>query len=435
MKRLGLIYILVAFIFVWSGCSKGIVTDSSALPVEDDATEITIEVYDITDFYANAALKFEEETGIKVNFINNHSYTSSSATRVATRVATRERIQAELMAGKGVDIYANIYLNFVGIGENNNLCNLADWMESDPYFTDDKYYMNILESGFDEGNVYSFPLFMVFSALGSTVEVPELDGQSLDWEEFFTLTKDIKRSGVLYGITDYILFRQRFKDRYDSFIDEENKTQNLNSPEMIAFLKQCKEWSSENLCIPYSTENFSQMFENAFFIEYGGNDMYVLTNFRFDNPFLEDEPYLYDIPSDSIEKDKVNRISPRYSICINAASQYKGTAWKFIKFLLREDIQVTGLCTPVNRTAAEEHTSKSLNETVEFFGLDIDPNQVIKESEAILNAADGVSNNIYSNDIEGIVVKEAKRYFINEISADEAARNMAATMDLYFKEQ
>lgn len=135
--------------------------------------------------------------------------------------------------------------------------------------------------------------------LGSTIEVPELDGKSLNREVFFDFDKGIKRSGVLYGITDYMLFARRFLDRYDSFINEENKTQNLISPEMMELLEQCKEWSAEGFCIPYASENSAEIYKNAFFKETGRTNMDLLTNFRFDNPYTDDEPYFYDIPSDS----------------------------------------------------------------------------------------------------------------------------------------
>ena len=430
MKRFMFLYVLIPCMF-FSGCSTGkIQTEGDALPKEDNASEITIEVRDYdTNFYVNAAKKFEEETGVKVNVINNFKVGQSSD----ELYSNSERIQAELMAGKGTDIYANTYIDYVSIGESKHLCNIANWIANEPSFSDDAYYMNILNSGFNEGDVYSVPLFMNFKALGSSIEVPELNGQSLNWEEFFELTKGIKRNGVLYGMSDYEIFKQRFKDRYAPFIDEENKMQNLDSLEMVELLEQCKKWSMDGICIPFNSENYAEMAKNAFFKLRGG-DIELLTNFRFDNPYLEDEPYYYDIPSDSEKNDKSNKILTIDFICINAASPYKETAWNFVKFLLSEDIQSTGSSTPVNRKAAENYINKSLNEIISYFGLDADANNLIEESETILDAVDNISNNT-PGDIEKIVLKEAKRFFRNEISSEAAAKNMAAGVKLYFKEQ
>ena len=431
MKRFKLLSILMVCIFVMSGCSSGSnYANDKELPKEDHAKEITIEVRDATSFYMNAANKFEEETGVKVNVINDYKEQSYNI-----EPATIERIQAELMAGKGVDLYANTSLDYVKIGKNKHLCNLANWIAEEPGFSDNAYYMNILKSGFAEGDMYSVPLFMNFTSLCSTIEVPELKGKSLSWEGFFALTKGIKRNGILYGISDQLLFIRRFNDTYKHFINVKNKTQYLDSPDMIKLLEQCKEWSREGLCVPSDAENFTELYGKSFFKDNYGRDMDRLVNFRFDDPNLDDEPYFYDMPSDSEKNDKSNMICPIDLICINAASPYKGTAWKFVKFLLREDVQATGVCTPVNRKAATKHVKKSLDKTISYYKLKVDENKIIKESEAILNDVNQNSMNIYPSDIEKIVIEEAKRFFENEITAEAAAKNMADRVALYFKEQ
>ena len=419
MKRLKLISVLIACIIILSGCgAETAQTEDTALPQEDNATEITIEVGENSlSFYKNAARKFEAETGVKVNVI--------SASNDDT---ARTRIQAELMAGKGADIYASIYLDFIGIGQNGHLCNLANWIALDPYFSDDEFYMNLLQSRFDEGDCYSLLLFMMIRTLGSTIEVPELNGKSLNWEEFFETTKGIERSGVLYGIMDYDVFFYRFRERYKSFIDEENRTQSLNSPEMIQLLEQCKEWGAEGLCIPFAAENFTELSANAFFRGSGGG-IDMLTNISVDSPFFE-KTYFYDIPSDSGKNDRANKIMTTDFVCINAASPCKGTAWELVKFLFSEDIQASNILVPVNRKAAAE----ILSELIENNKLDIDSDQAIKETDAILDAIDDLPD-IYPNDIVQIVLKQAERFFSNEISAEEAAKNMADGVALYFKEQ
>ena len=429
MKRFRLIPILIAFIVFLSSCgAQRATTSTEPLPSDDGAKEITVELWDNSSFYEDTAKKFEKETGIKVNVMNIYNDSESLQDDMS---AGLERIQGELMAGKGADVYVDIPINYVEIGKSQHLCNLANWITADPDFTDNAYFMNIIESGFDDGNLYAVPLNMMFNGLGSNIEVPELDGKSLDWEEFFELTKDIKRSGVLYGISDDRLFMQRFTDRYTSFIDEEHKSHNLDSPKIVELLEQCKQWSAEGLCIPYDKETI-EAYDDAFFQEFSGNEICFLTNFRFD-PSLN-IPFYYDIPSDSGINDKSNKIWPINYICINAARQYQGTAWKFLKFLLREDIQATGYYTPVNRKAAEAHISQSLNEIKSFYGVDIDTDQMSGEYITILDAIDKVPF-LFMNNIEQIIYQEAKRYFNNEVSAEEAAKNMASAVDLYFKEQ
>ena len=432
MKRFKLLSILMVCIFVMSGCSSGSNhANDKELPKEDHAKEITIEVQDYnTNFYVNAAKKFEEETGVKVNVINDYKGQS-----VEDLYAITERIQAELMAGKGADLYANANLDYAGIGKNKHLCNLANWIDDEPSISNDIYYMNILKSGFNEGDVYSIPLFMDFVALWSTIEVPGLEGKSFDWEGFMEFSKGIKRNGVLYAITDQMLFDRRFLEKYNQYIDEKNKIQNLNSSDMVKLLEQCKEWSKEGVCIPCEAENFAELANKAIFIDGGGSDMDRLVNFRFNNPNLKNQNYYYDIPSDSGKDDKSNKVLPSDIICINAASPYKGTAWKFVKFLLREDIQATGFFTPVNRNAADKHVKKYLDDIKSYYKLKFDANRIIKESKAILDSIDEGADNANKTEIESIILKESKRFFTNEITAEAAAKNMEDRVKLYFKEQ
>ena len=431
----------MACIVLLSGCSAAsTVPDTPTLPEEDDATEITIEVFDVTDFYMNAALRFEGQTGIKVNVINHYSAEQAIDDQ---DYAYENRIPGELMAGRGADIYANVFIDFTAIGDQGYLCNLADWIAADPDFSDEKYYMNIIKTGFDGGDVYSFPLFMMFLGFGSDVEVPELDDKNLNWEEFFELTKNINRNGVLISLTDYQIFIRRFRDRFDSFIDKENKTENLNTPELVHLLKQSKEWSEQGLCIPYSADNDTSMFYNAFIKEYGSG-IEVLANIRFPGSTFYSSAgdtisggstYWYDIPSDSGKYDKSNKLLTRDHICVNAASPYKGTAWKFIKFLLQKDIQLNSYSTPVNREAAAIDISRNLNSSISSVAQNNDAEQAIKETELILDAIEDSPNRYRRTGIENILLKEAKRYFSNEISAEAAVENMSDAVKLYFKEQ
>ena len=432
MRKSRLLSILVASIVFLSGCGAQSAAISAApLPSDDGATEITIEVDDVVNFYANAAMKFETMTGVKVNVINHYSPTTPIDDQ---DYAYLDRIPGELMAGNGADIYANINIDTAAIGRKGYLCNLADWIAEDSDFSDDKYYMNIWRAGFNGGDKYSLPVFMMFLAFGSDVEIPELDGKDLNWEEFFELTKGINRNGVLVGLTDSEIFIRRFNDRYSSFIDEENKTETLNSPELIHLLEQSKTWSEQGLCVPNNADNFEDIFNNAFIKEYG-SDIQVLTNVRFADGPSSLSPYWYDIPSDSGKNDKANKLLTRDHICINAASPNKGTAWKFIKFLLSKDIQLIGYSTPMNREAAAGYIKNMMESSIGETTQNKEADKVITEAETILDNLSDVPNRYRLTGIEKILLKEAKSYFNNEISAEEAAKNMSESVKLYMKEQ
>lgn len=440
MKISKLLSVIIACIVLLSGCSAGTVAPGPLpLPSDDGAAEITIEVDDTADFYGNAARRFEELTGVKVNVINHYS---AEQTIDDKDYAYLDRIPGELMAGKGADIYTDINLDFTKIGRQGYLCNLAEWIAADPDFSDKTYYMNILESGFDKGDVYSFPLTMTFQALETDVEIPELDGKNLNWEECIELIKGINRNGVLFGLTDQQIFMRRFKERYESFVDNENKTQNLNTPELIQLLEQSKTWSKQGLCISYNEDNNASVFLNSYIKVIGGG-IDLLTNSAMANTteatvingemvYSTGGNYFYDIPSDSGISDKSNKVLESDCICVNASSPHKGTAWKFVKFLLSENIQATSYLFPINRKAAAVHIRKTFN--LEFSDKSNNADEVIKEAETLLDAINEIPNRT-KTDLEKIISNEAVRYFTNEISAEAAAKNMADAVALYLKEQ
>lgn len=433
MKNFKILLILIVCIVMLSGCSAGTVSKGNEpLPSDNGAKDLTIEVDSTGSFYQDAAKKFEKATGVKVNVINHYNPTQNVDDQ---DYAYMDRIPGELMAGKGADIYADIYLDFTAMGKQGHLCNLKDWIAQDPDFTDAKYYMNIWIAGFNTGDLYSFPLSLVFTALGSEVEIPELEGKNLTWEEFFDTTKGINRNGVLIGLSDLQIFRSRFEDRYAEFIDEANKTDHLNTPEMVKLLKQCKEWSGQGLCIPNNADNFEDVFKNAFIIEYGSG-INVLTNIRAKDSMSGDNPYWYDIPTDSGKNDKANKLLPADYICINAASHGKGTAWKFIKFLLSKDIQATNYSTPINREAAKDYITNFMTTCVGYSKDSKDAELAIQQTQAILDAIKEIPGEHNQKGIEkDVIAREAKRFFNNETSAEDTAKNMADAAKLYMKEQ
>ena len=431
MAKGKLIAVLIASIVLISGCGTQNAATSAELPSDDGAKEITIEVYDIINFYENAARKFEEQTGIKINVINDYSAAKDIHHQDYTQ---NDRISGELMAGKGADIYANINLDYSTIGGQGYLCNLEDWIAADPDFSNEKYYMNIWKAGFDGGDKYSVPLFMMFLALGSDIEIPELEGKNLNWEEFFEATKGINRNGALIAMFDSDIFLQIFNERYSRCIDEGNKTGILNTTDLAKLLKQCKEWSEQGLCVPISAENSNDIFNNAF-IQVYCSGIEVLANVRFTDNSSGLSPYWYDIPTDSGIYDKANKLIPTNYICINAASPHKGTAWKFIKFLLSKEMQLTNISTPVNREAAADYIKNSLTSSMAGSAQEGKAEQVIKEAAAILDALRDTPNKYRLTRIEQILSKEYARYFNSEISAEEAASNMTEAVKLYIKEQ
>jgi len=449
------LFIVLGVLILFCGCSAGAVTeeaaelaatdekpskadvDESGEPAEPadaaqegEAIEITVELCDAyPDFFENAAKKFEEQTGVKVNIIFE---------MYSDPFANADRIQAELMAGKGADMFAGYKLDAVALGEQKRLCDLQQWISQDSGFNDDTYVMNVVEAPMYEGKLYMLPIFFGCSSLSASIETPELEGQqNLSWAQFFETAKDVKRNGVLYGLSDYDIFMSRFRDSAASFVDTKAKKQTLNTDEMIRLLEQCKQWGEDGLCIPYEKANDYEMYENAYFRSgAGGAGILSLLNISYDALYEgEENAYIYDQPSDNTQINKANKIYPDFYVCINEASEHKEIVWQFIELLLSEEIQATGLTEiPVNRAALEKDIDSELVFAMESYKLELDPEETKREIFDTFDTMGKISSGISTPTLT-IVIEEARRYYAGEVSAEDAAQSMADKVELYFKEQ
>ena len=423
--------LLFILILLFSGCGTKTVNteDAAILPPEDDAKEITVEVIDYRHFYREAAKKFEEKTGVKVNVIDHYDQDFGTI---------KTKIEAELMAGKGADIYGmiNLYPLYPNVlGSQNLLCDMAGWIAQDPDFNEDAYYMGILESTKSEGKMYGITLNYAVSILTSSAAIPELEGQkNLTWEQFFDKTKDVKRTGALIVMSDMDIFHRRFLERKSDFVNEKNKTQKLDSPEMIKLLEQCKEWGEQGFC--WKTNS---MENNALitYVTHGAKDG-LLPLVSLGSSLPVNDKYYYAYPSDCEGKNAGCHISSFY-VNINAASKAKGTAWKFVKFLLSEEMQSYFLefdDFAVNRNVMEKEIEQRLTNTeqsegIADFGISLDEaKKYLNEVFDSMNLVEG-SYPAYDE----IIRMEAIPFFLEAITAEEAAENMANKVELYLKEQ
>ena len=412
--------ILFAIFLLLSGCGTKTVNteDAATLPQEDGAKEITVQVRDVYfPVYEKAGKKFEEQTGVKVNLIKDSELDID---------IVKTRITAELMAGKGADVYCSQPVNMTPLGYNGLICDVAGWIEQDPGINKDAYYTGIMSSVMSEGKLYEITLNFMPNCILSTQKIAELEGQkNMTWEQFIDKSKDIKRKGALIAMYDTEIFQARLYDIKTLYTDEKNKT--LDIPAMIALLKQCKEWGEQGLCFKFNDRNNHS--QDSLFFHGGSGSVLPIIGIQ-ENP----KYYMYPMPADANTNASGFKISFSNMVSINAASKAKGTAWKFVKFLLSEEIQKMFDMTSVNRNIMEQKIDNQIANIQKKIALD--SVQAKQDLIGALNTIDEASEGIFrSSPSYEIIFEEAKRYFSGEISAEEAAENMANKVELYFKEQ
>jgi len=131
---------------------------------------------------------------------------------------------------------------------------------------------------------------------------------------------------------------------------------------------------------------------------------------------------------------------------VNAGSAKAEIAQDFLRFLLSEeaqgkmasrDISLNGFMFPVNRAVfrslVESDLERIQTSVNTFDAVEMDIPGLIKEAEEIV---DQIAYIIYRKPYYQTIIREvAKEFFLDKISAEEAARQMSDKVGLYLKEQ
>jgi ABC-type glycerol-3-phosphate transport system substrate-binding protein len=254
---------------------------------------------------------------------------------------------------------------------------------------------------------------------------------------------------MVYQSTELKIFMDRFISRASYFIDVDGNTQNLYSGEMISLLEECRSWSDMGLCKGYGN-NLSM----AAPYSYGGYPVSVQPavalctlpeeyNHNLGNYYFAPMPFDGNavIAGGNERYPILQSHAPLYGV--NAGSPDAEAAGDFLRFLLSEDGQYTmsfrdgtgDFNLPLNRAVFRNLVESDLERIQASISntTDLDFPVLIKEAE---EAVDQIAYTIIPKPYYNTIIREvAKQYFLGEISAEEAARQMSDKVDLYLKEQ
>lgn len=321
-------------------------------------------------------------------------------------------ISTELMSGEGPDIIDTRYIPGSRYADNGFLCDLGKIIEKDPQFNSNDYYENIINSVKYKGGLYTMPIGFSISVLTGQYSLPASTGtDKLAWDAFFKSAGEaLKAQGIegptvmLCGQTE--LFSVLFRKNYGRFVDEESKECYFTSDEFIKTIKLVKEAADKKL-ITGSDKNIPK---NTF-------DLYMLRDevdaniaARYKSPEENSELYVYPIPV--LDGESGMDVDIYYEYGINSNSKSKGAAWKFIKYLLSEEMQTSPelFVFPVNKKAVAQ---KSLREKW------TDTKTVLTEEDPVfskVNVYKKINRQIYK-----IAEEETQKYFDGKRSAEETA--------------
>lgn len=397
--------------------------------------EITISCLYEYEFLSVAAKQFMEmypDVKITIN-----SYQGDSGAGSVENYLTY--LNTKIMTGDAEDILLTGFLPVTKYTEMGVFEDLSSYVASAPEFTDEDYFMNVLEAAReDDGSLYIIP----YESRLTTVEFSKalLDGQGdieneLRNSQSITLWRAIelakqmidetdKNNAYLTHMSEMMLMDYFVIGSLGQFIDVDGKQVNINTSEYIELL-----------------ESVNFFAENGYFdagIDYYNEEYYYAATTDFD---VQAAFYYLDGNSDSVYcmpiADSDGNVSNdvKHCLALNSASDNKALAWKFIRYLLSEEVQTlpSVIGAPVNRQGFEAWVER-------YYKLYSDGNvNSSVDKDTYHDVLEGWIDQINDCDtldsaIEWLIEEENLKYFNGQQTAEVTAQNLQRRLEQYFNE-
>ncbi|MEN6314140.1 MAG: extracellular solute-binding protein [Clostridiaceae bacterium] len=408
---------------------------------KDDNTRITVASSDANNRFLEIAVKKFNELypGIVVD-IKQYStmgevYKSETEDGGSIIISKNEdpggekyikTISTELMSGTGPDIINTFYIPCAKFADNGFLCDMEKFIEQDGEFDINNYYKNIFDAAKYKKGLYSMPLGFLTDMLAGKYSLPDgarTDNLTLD--SFFRLAGEtLGANGVggtyVLNTSERELFENLFIWYYKSFVSEESRDCDFTSSEFVRLLKQIKDAADKKLIFKSADmASWPKERENLYFLMRSNYDSNYLSYFL--NPRGGNN--VYAMPSLDGKSGIGADIWWEYGINSNSGS--KGAAWKFVKFLISEEMQALP----------------------EFYPFPVNKNamaaKIKRERSTEAGTALGVDNPIFSKlfvypeknlQILKIAVEETEKYFNGQRSAEDTANVIQGRVNMMIKE-
>ena len=358
-------------------------------------------------------------------------------------------LNTEIMSGKAPDIISVDPLPYRRYADKNLLTDLGSLMDSDRSFDQSRFYKGILDGVRYKGKLYAFPVkFTIDMLVGDSafLEDPSIsfDDSSWTWEDFKVISEMlIKKSGqpdiaALIGVSELELLNYIMGSSYDKFIDMEKKNAVFNNEfkDMLIF---CRELLDKKL-VNTDTANMTTG---------RGNTLFQKIQLTMPIDFLSSAQTefngngkLFSLPGS--ENAGVITFKSDAMLSIYNNSKNKTEAWKFIKFLLSDEIQSDmGLAGfSVNREAVRANATMAVQilkkGNIKIVGPEGEVNvkpateEDIEEMVKVLEKVNRYQS--ADREVQKIILEEAESFFSGLKSVDEVTELIQSRVNLYLKE-
>lgn len=250
------------------------------------------------------------------------------------------RTAIEIMSGKGADLIDLSHFSTYRYAGSGLLCNLYDFMDSDPNFNRADYYTNIFTAKEIDGALYTMPSSFTYDMMVVSRPLTEhlsLDYDALDYESMLSIYESVlsfkpePEPRVLPGIVKEYFWRYEFPAYYDA----NNGEAWFDSAEFLEYLEKTnaivtpydpvnKEWDKTRIAGDDSFMKFDYVFCD---LDVTAIDVY--------NLLADYSNISAPVPIVSSGGDAMFRaMQAEYGIPTSSAN--KELAWEFLKFCVEE---------------------------------------------------------------------------------------------------
>ena len=435
---------------------------AKAFEEEYPGTKVNVEA-----FAAMPEVKTQEENGKTMKLMTQGDDSQSKNDYI-------NKVNTELMSGKGADVLTLDVLPFYKYAENEQLENLQAYMDQDPDFNRDDYRSNIFDAISDEKGQYILPIGYSFNyfaydsslfddnAQAALLAVEQLSFEQiieLGKESFSTVNASASEPITMFGYTDGMrqmpsMFSELFSESYSNFVNIKDKKANFTDGMFVDLLNTIKEYGEVGYLkrsvggnSPMTPEMFEKNRQEKYFFK-KKDSMSLLNEFNKNSNIRIMSGNTGDDSNDKVCGIQTNdkRETPfsfTQAYGINTNSTNKQTAWAFIKFLTSEKVQestsLMGL--PININAFLEKTKLSITGALyspDNAGKELDESgkAIFDSYVASIERYTSLLNTFLMKDatIDNIVNTEVRNYFEGTKSAEEVAEILQNKVSLYLNE-
>lgn len=321
-----------------------------------------------------------------------------------------KKVNTEILTGKAADILALSGLPYQQYQDKNILLDLNGFIQKEPDFNDENYFMNIIKAYEVNGKQFVLPrsFYANYLRAKEDIGVPK---EGFNLRQFIEYCDALPQDkGVMEYASPENMFYTLFLENINYFLDTRNKQARLDSQDFIDLLDACKRLGARGMQPPRGEEYDADAWE--------AYNKYIQENTVFQNSSIYDyrnqalSGVIIPLPTVSGPSTNFNA----YELYgINRATQHKNECWEFLKFLFSEDyLKMT--------TFGSVTINKTVNKVVADYQIQYD--ELTREQGGEENIYRGGS--MYSEKFERLPLTQAK---VDETDAMIAKLNGAITYD------